>query len=366
MTRSMQLTALPRSLAAALLALSFAACAADTPPPPAARTVVTVRSTIRHLFSPPGPPQAVTAANMAPDCSGVVATRVQLFDVLALAFTGATAAPLGTCDSDPATGGIECTDIDLTDVGVGVMATIVNAPDASRCIAPTLAFAFPCPTGGCAGAPQLTDGVLSEDEMVPLSVLSQATVDRFDAALATTPAHAGFGGLQDSGALLNIVLGTDGMPRANAKPYLPLSCNTPAGNGCRATLLAVGPMGPSVVTDPAISKTDVSGMWLLQLTRKNMAGEPINVPPPQEAQTQPELGVSAIDCSGAAPPACFASVGGKTVRRGELGMDQPGFIAINPIPPTPPAADGGCAVLQAASAAGASAARMDCASAAFE
>ena len=285
---------------------------------------------------PPAPPFVISGTIQSLSTGAAVSCAtpltVKLYDVTSFLLEPGSAPALATCNTD-ASASFTCSDPRLGDVSTAVIALIDDADNAKGdCIATTVTIAAGCsPT--CAKSTAGADGTLTGADLAPIFVPPAHFLESIDAAAPS----ASLGSLVDSGAILNLVVDKQGMPLANALPWLPVACD--AKLDCRAVILtANGPLATGV--------TDRTGLWLAQVVSKNhTSAVQIDITDPTNAAN----GYGAVDCS--ATPVCYQPLPGKPLRSGELGAAISGVVTMNFVTETA-AINGVCPVNAAATKAG--------------
>lgn len=264
---------------------------------------------------------------------------VKLYDVASFLIEPGAAKALATCTTD-ASANYTCSSTTLGSASTALIALIDDADNTKGdCISPTVTIAALCdPT--CATSTAGKDGTLSGDDLAPQLVPPA----HYLAALEAAAADSTLGSLVDSGAILNIVLDNQRVPRADAQPWLPLPCDSTLG--CRAVILG------SDGAPSAAKLTDAAGTWLAQVVAKNAQGAPAPVQIDLIHASDAGQGYGAVDCS--ATPVCYQPLPAKPLRTGELGAGIDGVVTVSFVTETHPK-DGVCPINAAATAAGNSA-----------
>ena len=295
----------------AQLLLSLVAFTACEPEPKAERTVfnVSVRGSL-HVV-PATSMEGGSLAELQSLCGAKPNLQIQFFEAVAFLLSPGTAKPMATCPvADD--GSFACPDVDFARVSAAVSVVVDDVDDTvSDCAAPTTQIAIYCSfkalqdkaDAACGSGKVIEDHVLADGEagFQPLVVAPRAWLAELD----TLPVPPGLHKPSQAGVVLNRVTGDNGVPQANALPYLPIGCRD-GSFACRSILLAANDAGLQI-SDTA-TQTDTTGWWVAQVESHTATGDLQPIPLDTNAGANQPSGYGAIDCGSENPKSCFTIV----------------------------------------------------------
>ncbi len=326
--------------ATVLVSIAFLGCGKTAPKPqPSSGAALTLNGTLRNMLAPlatasPTPYAPVDTENFSTLCSGPPQAQIQICDLYTLLSGQFTA--LATCTTDPTSGQFSCHGDQLGTIAKVAVAYITNAPGAPDCIAPTVVVPFSC-ADNCAATSIASAGVLKEGDpgTEPLLVFSSVAVSQWEAQVATQPTFSEFGALLTTGVVATILVPPAGGSVAEVIPWQPLICNTPGTGGTNSCVDWVIAADGTIDTTATSTTPSPIGMFLSQgQFEPTGGGAPSFIP--LDVSGNADQGFGGIDCS--PTPQCYTPAPDDCTRAGEIPGTSTGFISMNYVAASAPAA----------------------------